>query len=522
MTFMALPQRERLMVSLDIFKKVNHRLFPKKQLIEYKGDKWVVLPFDEASNTVLMRHQLNPPSPIEHLYKWPKIRGQFTPFKHQVETAKFLAANPRAFCFNDMGSGKTNSALWAADYLISKGIHKKVLIIAPVSTLERVWCDALFETFHHRTFSLVYGSKQKRLQALEDDADFYVINHDGLKIKDVYEHLIKRKDITHVILDESAVFRNQKTERYKAAWDIAGPDSGRGLWALTGAPMPTGPTDIWAQARLLNPALVPKYFNRFRNEMMVQITQFKWAPKKGWEDRCYSMLKPSIRYSTEECLDLPPISYLTREVAMSKEQKKVYDDIHKKYVAEAKEGQIVALNEGVKLMKLLQIATGAVYTSDSDIADLKPQAKLDELTELVYETNKKCIIFTPFIHSIKMVEKHLKKSFSVATVHGGTSAKKRAEIFSDFQTGDLEVLLAHPQCMAHGVTLTAACNIVWFAPIDNYEIYEQANARVRRAGQTQHQNITHLQCSDIERRVYDRLKTKEKTQGVLLELLNKK
>jgi len=246
------------------------------------------------------------------------------------------------------------------------------------------------------------------------------------------------------------------------------------------------------------------------------------VPKHGWEDRCYSMLKPSIRYSTEECLDLPPISYLTRQVEMSKEQKKVYDEVYKTCVSEAAEGQIVALNEGVKLMKLLQIACGAVYTSESETANLQPSPKLNELTEIVYETNRKCIIFTPFIHSIKMLRDHLCKTFSVASIHGGTSAKKRNEIFSDFQHGDLEVLLAHPQCMAHGVTLTAACNIVWFAPIDNYEIYEQANARVRRAGQTQHQNITHLQCSDVERRVYDRLKSKEKTQGVLLELLNKK
>jgi SNF2 family DNA or RNA helicase len=191
-------------------------------------------------------------------------------------------------------------------------------------------------------------------------------------------------------------------------------------------------------------------------------------------------------------------------------------------VAEAAEGQIVALNEGAKIMKLLQIATGAVYTSEKDVVDLKPTPKLNELVDLIYETNKKCIVFTPFVHSIDMLYKFLKQKFKIAKVHGGTSANKRNEIFTHFQKGDLEVLLAHPQCMAHGVTLTAASNIIWFAPIDNYEIYEQANARVRRAGQTQHQNIIHLQCSKIEQRVYDRLKSKEKTQGVLLELLNQR
>ena len=520
MTFLPVPQRQKLLVAPEVFKTVSHKLFQKKALIEHKGSKWVVLPFDDVTNTILARHQLKPPAPIEHFYTWP---GRYQPFKHQIETAKFLATYDRAFCCNRMGTGKTMSALWAADYLMSRGIHKKVLIVSPLSTLERVWGDALFESFYHRKYEVVHGSKAKRMKSLaRTDVDFFVINHDGLKIREISELLDARKDISLVILDESAVFRNQKTGRYKALWKIAGPDSGRSLWSLTGAPMPTGPTDIWAQARLINPALVPKYFNRFRNEMMVQVTQFKWVPKKGWEDKCYSMLKPSIRYSTEECLDLPPISYLTRQVAMSKSQQKVYDEVYSTCVSEAREGQIVALNEGVKLMKLLQIACGAVYTSEQETANLQPTPKLDELTDIVYETKRKCIIFTPFVHSIKMLREHLRKSFSVASIYGGTSAKRRNEIFTEFQQGDLEVLLAHPQCMAHGVTLTAACNIVWFAPIDNYEIYEQANARVRRAGQTQHQNIIHLQCSYIERRVYDRLKIKEKTQGVLLELLNTK
>jgi len=519
MTFLPVPSRNKLLVAPEVFKSISHRLFTKKSLIKHKDQQWVVLPFDDVTNTLLVRHNLKPPAPIEHLYTWP---GRYTPFKHQVETAKFLSTYDRAFCFNDMGSGKTLSALWAADYLMSRGVHKSVLIISPLSTLERVWGDALFESFHHRKFEVVHGSKSKRLAALGRKADFYIINHDGLKVNDVKKVLSDRKDITLVIVDELAVFRNQKSLRYKALWDIAGPDSGRSIWGLTGAPMPTGPTDIWAQARLVNPTLVPKYFNRFRNEMMVQVTQFKWVPKRGWEDKCYSMLKPSIRYSTEECLDLPPISYITHEVGMSKAQSKVYDTVFKTCVAEAAEGQIVALNEGAKLMKLLQIATGAVYTSDKDVVDLAPTPKLTQLTELIYETNKKCIVFTPFIHSIDMLYKYLKKSFSVSKIHGGTSAKKRNEIFTEFQQGELEVLLAHPQCMAHGVTLTAACNIVWFAPIDNYEVYEQANARVSRAGQTQHQNILHLQCSKIEQRVYERLKSKEKTQGVLLELLKKK
>jgi SNF2 family DNA or RNA helicase len=283
--------------------------------------------------------------------------------------------------------------------------------------------------------------------------------------------------------------------------------------------MPNGPTDLWAQARLINPNLVPKYFSRFREQMMIKVTQFKWVPKKGWEDECFKIMRPCIRYTLEDNIDLPPVSYITHQVTMSTKQKKVYDSIMQTCKAQAEEGDIVALNEAVKLGKLLQAATGVVYTSEGREVDLEPKEKLSTLIELIEQSGNKAIVFTPFIHSMKMLEKALARHFSVGVVNGQVSKRKRDTIFSEFQGGDLQVLLAHPKCMAHGLTLTASSNIIWFAPIDSFEIYEQANGRIRRAGQKQHQNIIHLQCSAVERRVYDRLKNKGQMQGILLELL---
>lgn len=515
--FLVAENRNKLLVKPEVFKRVDHKYFTEKKLIEYKGDKWVVVPFDERTNSILTRHNIKDvPAPIEYYYNWP---GRWKPFKHQVATAKFLTTYHRCFVFNEMGTGKTMAALWAADYLMSQNHIKSTLIISPLSTIQSVWGDALWESFHHRKYEVIYGSKQKRIEALKRKADFYVINHDGIKIPEIAKILEQRKDINHVILDESAVFRNQKTGRYKAMWNIAGPNSGRSLWSLTGAPMPKEPTDIWAQARLINPELVPKFFNRFKHELMHQVSPFKWVPKKGWEEKCYSMVKPSIRFTTEQCLDLPPITYIEHQTAMSPKQAKIHDAILNKYKAEVLEGKIVAANEGVKLNKLIQITSGACYTSDHNVVELDPKDKLKVLEETVYEANCKCIVFTPFTHSIDVIYKHLKSKFRVEKISGATSLNKRSEYFREFQQGDLEVLVAHPGCMAHGVTLTASSTIVWFAPIDNYEIYEQANARIRRAGQVQHQTIVHLQCSKEEQRVYTRLKNKEKTQGLLLDLL---
>lgn len=515
--FLAAPHRNKLLVDLEAFKTVDHRHFERKQLVKYQDKNWVVLPHDDHTNTILYKHGLKPPTPIESYYTWP---GRYKPFKHQLETAKFLATHPRCFCFNEMGTGKTMASLWAADYLLSRGIHKSVLIISPLSTINSVWGDTLWESFHHRKYQVLYGSPQKRLERLSQKADFYIINHDGIKLKAIKEALLQRPDISLVILDEGAVFRNQSTDRYKALWELAGPTTNKSIWWLTGAPMPKEPTDIWAQARMINPTLVPRYFSRFRNEMMTKVTNFKWVPKKGWERRCYAMVKPSIRYTTDQCLDLPPMTYTDHVVGMSKDQAKAYKSMVDHFKVEAREGQIVAVNEAVRLNKLLQIANGAAYTKEGEIAWLDPKEKLAALEEIIEDAGRKVIVFGAFKSCINSLEKELRqRKFKVAKIYGDTAAGKRDEIFREFQHGDIEVLVAHPQCMAHGVTLTSSSTIVWFAPIDNYEIYEQANARIRRAGQVQHQNVIHLICSDVERLVFKKLKNKEKTQGVLMDLL---
>jgi hypothetical protein len=515
--FLAAPNQGKLLADPSIFDTVDPRLFTTTQLITYKDKQWVVLPFDDMTHTLLARHDIKAPAPIEHFYKWP---GRFKPFKHQLETAKFLATYDRCFCFNDIGTGKSNAALWAADYLMSQGTHKSAIIIAPLSTLERVWGDALFLDMHHRKYQIIYGSRARRLKLLEEPADFYVVNHDGLKI--IKDALKQRPDISLAIVDEFAVYRNARTQLYASLWDTFGPDTGKSLWGLTGAPMPHGPTDLWGQARLINPNLVPRYFSRFRDEHMLKISNFKYVAKKGWEDACYKACRPSIRFTRDECLDLPPVTFIDNQTEMSKKQQQIYDAVFNHCVANVDDSEVMALNEGVKVNKLLQIATGAVYTSGGDTADLEPKQKLSVLIDLVDEANRKCIVYTPFRHSIAMIYKALKDKFSVKCVDGSVSAKHRAEIFYEFQHGDLEVLLAHPKCMAHGLTLTASSTIIWYSPIDDFEIYEQANGRIIRAGQTQKQTIINLYCSDIERRVYARLREKEKMQGVLLDLLKQR
>ena len=452
-------------------------------------------------------------------YDWPSM--YLKPFEHQRVTAEFLVRNKRGFCFNGLGSAKTLSALWAADFLIRHGAVHKVLISSPLSTLTTVWQNEIALNIYGRKSAVLHGSKAKRLEQLDRDVDFYIINHEGVQI--IWDGLADREDIDLVIVDEGAKLRNARTDRWRAHNLLAGAHTDRGLWWLTGAPLPRDPLDAWAQAKIINPELVPKYFTRFRDDLMIKLGMYQYVPIKGWQDKCFRILQPSIRFKTEDCVDLPPCTTQTRQVEMSKEQGRAYNEMIQSCRAELEKGSITAVNEAAKRIKLIQIAAGAVYSNDMYVHDVDCRPKLGALKEVIEEAGNKAIVFVSFRHSIPMLQKFIEKmGLSVGVVYGAVGVAKRREIFQEFQHGDLQIILAHPATMAHGLTLTSTNTIIWFSPVDSYEIFEQANGRIARPGQTRSQSIVRLVCSDVEVKIYKRLDSKEKMQGLLLEILEQK
>jgi SNF2 family DNA or RNA helicase len=495
------------------------------KLIEYKGKEYLAMPHTVDTCHQLARIGMECMSPIRTEYDWP---GRFDPYTHQLRTAEFLSNHWRAFCLNEIGTGKTIAALWAADYLMKQGKIKKAFIISTLSTLQRVWADEIFQNMPTRKFAIVHGTKEQRLEALAQDVDFYIINHDGLKVLCDWEtqhdkKFIKscaldgRDDIDLFILDEGAQFRNQGTDRYDALKKCLGE---RGIWWMTGSPMPNAPTDIWAQARIVCPSRVEKFFSRFRDKVMYQAGPYKWKPKQDWEKTVYEKVKPCILFKRDDCLDLPPCTTVTRRCEMSKQQSKAYEELKKTFTLELAEGTINAVNEGVKRMKLVQVACGSIYDGEGGTHIIPAKPKFDLLEQTLEESGRKLLVYVPFKHTLKMLEEFMtKKGYTVGVVNGDVPAGKRADIFHEFQSGDLEVIAAHPAAMAHGLTLTASHTIFWWAPVDDNEIYQQANGRISRPSQTNKQTIVHGSCSDVEDRIYKALEFKESMQGLLKDLL---
>jgi SNF2 family DNA or RNA helicase len=186
----------------------------------------------------------------------------------------------------------------------------------------------------------------------------------------------------------------------------------------------------------------------------------------------------------------------------------------------ASEGTITAVNEAVKIQKLLQIALGVAYGDDGRNIELDCGPRVRLVEELIEEAGEKVIVFVPLTGTLHMLERELSKRWTVAVVNGDVSANKRNVIFHDFQNSENpHVLLAHPGTMSHGLTLTSATSIIWYGPPNSNDVYTQANGRIERIGKNRVSNLIHIEATDLETRAYDRLRNKQKLQGLLLEMI---
>jgi SNF2 family DNA or RNA helicase len=489
-------------------------LIPKSKVVERNGDKAKMLVNWGFTETRLLRNlQIkNVPSPILGRYKWP---GVYTPFDHQRETAAFLTIHPRCLVLSEAGTGKTSAAAWAADYLMQQGQVKKVLIVCPVSIMDTAWRSDLFKTVMHRTVAIATGPKQRRVQVIEGNYDFTIINFDGVK---VIRKELEAAKFDLVIVDEATAIKSVSTDRWKALASLLTPATR--LWLMTGTPAAQSPIDAYGLAKLVNPSLVPRHFGAFRDLVMVKVTQFKWMPKRDAQDTVYSVLQPAIRFTKEECLDLPDMLYTTREVPLTKQQKHYYDLIRREMIATAAGEEITAVNAAGVLNKLLQISQGVSYTTDKEVIQFDVSDRINELLDVIHQTSHKVIVFVPFRHALDMLyDALLKAGISSEVIHGGVSGGQRAEIIKRFQTEDSpKVILLIPQAAAHGVTLTRADTVVWWGPIPSAELYIQGNARAHRAGQKNAVTVVRLQGSPVEQRVYAMLDGKVDLHQGLVDL----
>lgn len=457
------------------------------------------------------------PSPITRRYNWP---GKYKPMAHQIETAAFLTMHKKAFVFSEPGTGKTLSALWAADYLMQRGDVRRCLILCPLSIMQSAWLGDLNNSIIHRSAIIAHHAQaSRRIEMVQQDYEFVIANYDGLNL--IADEIVNDGRFDLIIVDEANAYKTMTTKRWKALKSIVGPNTH--LWMMTGTPASQSPADAYGLARLVNPDGVPKFFTGWRDKVMNKVTQFKWVPKISAAEDVHEALQPAIRFTKEQCLDLPPVLTMTREVPLTPQQAKYYNLLKERMLVQAAGETITAVNAAAGVSKLLQISCGAAYTDDKEVVEFDAAPRLSVLEEILEETSRKVIIFALFRSTIDTIHKHLlKRNITAEVIHGDITPPKRADIIRRFQTEkDPRVLVMQPQATAHGITLTAADTVVFFGPLMSVEQYIQCIARADRKGQDSDKvTVIHIQGSPIEKRMFKALEGKVTDNTLLTQMFN--
>ena len=319
-------------------------------------------------------------------------------------------------------------------------------------------------------------------------------------------------------MDEATHYKNAQSKRWKTLNKLITDKTW--LWLMTGTPAAQSPLDAYGLAKLVDFTAVPRFFGSFRDMVMTKVTQFRWVVKDGASDLVHAILQPAIRFTKEECLDLPPMVYVKRKVELTRQQLKYYQLLKKRMTMTVDGDEITSVNAAVLMNKLLQISCGAVYTDEGDTLEFDISHRYKVLREVIDESSQKVLVFVPFKHAIDILTEKLRNDgIATEVIRGDVPVARRTDIFKRFQEQDNpRVLVIQPQSAAHGVTLTAANTVVWWGPTSSLETYLQANARVHRSGQKHKCTVVQLQGSPVERRIYSLLDNRIDVHTKMIDL----
>ena len=460
-----------------------------------------------------------------------EFTGRYKPYVHQLKICSFLTTNKRALCFADMGTGKSLAVVHCIKYLLSIGEIKRALIIAPLSTLTRTWVDEFFNVDPSITVTKLHGPKAKRVELAANGAQVHVINYEGIS---VIHNEIKANNYDCVVIDEVTSYSNHESKRWKEAYNLL--KDTKYVWGLTGTPILRGVIAAYGQAALVVPHNVKfRSFWEFRNSVQRKVNDFLWVDRPEAHDIAFSMLRPAISIKKKDCIDLPSMVHVYREVELDKGQKAFYVKLKEESLVKDELMQVTAVNAAVLAGKLIQVATGCIYDDDGRALEFDVSGRINETIDFIQKARNeastadkgKTIVFAPFKHTAALIRKKLseakivvdgkERKIKAEIIDGDVSAKRRDDIFGRFkEDNSLDVIVAIPQTMSHGLTLTNASCIVWFGPCTSAETYTQACNRIDRPGQTESMTIVHLYSTPAEWKLYSNLRENKKSENYLL------
>ena len=458
--------------------------------------------------------------------------------------------NGSAALFLDPGLGKTSITLAAISFLIKRGIISKVLLIAPLRVCHSVWPREVekWKDFSHLRIEILHGPKKN--EALEREADIYIINPEGLdwllqvektktsqgKTKvDVNLRRWKSLGFDTLVVDELTKFKTTSTNRFKSLKLVLHTFARR--WGLTGSPASNGLMDLFGQCFILDSGRTfGPYITKFRMQYFDQgYDGFSWTLKEGADKEIYKRVAPlALRMAAEDYIEMPKLIPNKIVVQLPDKVRRIYDQLEDDFIAKIDSGIIVASTAAAASIKCRQVANGGIYLdedisklikgvkSDREWANLHTE-KVDALADLIEELQgSPLLVAYDFEHDLDRLRERLGQD--IPYIGGGVSIKRSTELENLWNAGKLPVLLGHPKSIAHGLNLQeVGNNVAWHSMTWNYEEYDQFIRRVRRQGnKSKHVFCHHIIAEDtIDEVMLTTIGMKASGQGAFFDALKK-
>jgi SNF2 family DNA or RNA helicase len=443
-------------------------------------------------------------------------------YEHQKVSYEKFKDLDRTYDTSDPGTGKTRVIL---ELLKDRG--HTALVVCPKTLMETAWVDDAAKFTPELVVHPVYAGRKREQQA-KFDADVMVFNTDAVKwLAQQPKSFHDRWDC--IVLDEISAFKHHTSKRSKAAWKVV-----KGKYqfrhGMTGTPNSNRITDIWHQAKLIDDgSALGTSFYAFRNatsqaKQVGPLPQhIKWIDKDGAPEMVAHMIKDfTIRHKFSECIDIPPNVMRNVNVSLEPKHRREYEKFKKNAIIELKDADVIGVNAAAMATKLLQIASGAVYTAEGSEKPVHTfnTSRYDTIAQLCHERDHSIIFFLWAHQRDELVRALEKVGIDEFAIIDGSVVKNRTQIIRDYQRGMYRVLLLHPRSAAHGITLTRATATIWASPTYDAELWKQGFHRMVRAGQeNQTETILVSARNTIEQKVYDMMQKKYDNMTSLLEVL---
>ena len=426
------------------------------------------------------------------------------PYQHQLDALKISCNREVYALFMEMGTGKTKVLIDNMSMLYDNGKIDSALIIAPKGVMG-TWFKQeiplhLANHVENKAVlwqSLINKEQQKKLDSLfatDEDLHILIMNVEAFSTTKgtsfASKFLLSHK--TLMVIDESTTIKNPKAKRTKSILKLSRMAKYRRI--LTGSPVTKNPLDLYSQCEFLDPYCLDfQSYYAFRNRYAEMKTanfygrSVQIVSKFRHLDELSEKLKPfSYRVLKEDCLDLPPKTFMRRQIELSDEQKKVYKQMKQMALAEMNGKMVTTATVLTQIMRLHQITCGHFKADDGSVQKIKNN-RLDELMNVLEEIEGKAVIWAHYQFDVKTIIKEIEKVHgpgSVVNYYGLTPHDERQDNIEKFQNNEeVRFLVGTPATGGYGITLTAASTMIYYSNGYDLEKRLQSQDRIHRIGQ---------------------------------------